>query len=221
MVRLTQRLIDQENREMLARQARFRVAADVVTDALSRFPEVEDIALIGSVARPLWKEMPRFSELQRERIEIWHECKDVDLAVWISRLDRLRELNRARNLAAQGIFDRFGFGVANHEVEIFLLEPATNRYLGRLCKFAQCPKGKLACAVPGCGQAAFLQQHEDFVFWPTTLKEDRTILLYNRETGILRRAADIPCAGREPVDTPASSPSPASGASSVPRRARR
>jgi hypothetical protein len=221
MARLTRQLIDQENRDMLARQARFRVAADVVTDALSHFPEVEDIALIGSVARPLWKEVPRFSEFRRERIEIWHECKDVDLAAWISRLDRLHELNRARNLAANGIYDRFGFGIANHEVEVFLVEPATNRYLGRLCKYAQCPKGKLACAVPGCGQPVFLQQHKDFVLWPTTLNQDRMILLYNREAGILRRAADIPCIGLEPVDPPATSPSPASGASFAQRRPRR
>ena len=41
---------------MLARQARFRAAADLMTDALARFAEVEAVALIGSVARPLWKE---------------------------------------------------------------------------------------------------------------------------------------------------------------------
>lgn len=51
--RLTQRRIDAEDQEMLKRQARFRAAADMVTDALVRFAEVEAVALIGSVARPL------------------------------------------------------------------------------------------------------------------------------------------------------------------------
>jgi hypothetical protein len=218
MPRLTLRQIDEENSAMLTRQARFRIAAGVVTDALARFPEVERIALIGSVARPLWKEVPRFSEFRRERVEIWHECKDVDLAVWLNRLDRLRELNRARNLAAQGIHARMGFSVANHEVEIFLLEPGSDRYLGRLCKFAQCPKGKRACEVPGCGSQAFLQQYASFVFWPNTLHRDRSILLYHRDQGVIQRAADIPAVGQEPVEASRTSPSHASGAPSVPRR---
>ena len=37
---------------MLDRQARFRLAADAVTAAPAGFPEVEKVALIGSVARP-------------------------------------------------------------------------------------------------------------------------------------------------------------------------
>jgi hypothetical protein len=213
MARISQRQINAENREMLARQARFRVAADVVTDALARFPEVEAVALIGSVARPLWPEVPRFTQFRRERIEIWHECKDVDLAVWLSRLDRLKELNRARNTSVQRVIEMTGVGVANHEVEIFVLEPETDRYLGRLCRFAQCPKGKLACEVPGCGREAFLQQHEDFVFWSNTLDDDRIMRLYNCRDGIIRRAADTPASGRDLQDPRDTSHLPAPGAS--------
>jgi hypothetical protein len=128
MPRLTQRQVDAADQEMLARRARFRAAADMVTDALARFAEVEAAALIRSVARPLWKEVPRFWR----RDEIWHECKDVDLAVWLSRLDRLRELNRARNVTANRTFEKLGVGVVNHEVDIFVLEPGTDRDLGRL-----------------------------------------------------------------------------------------
>ncbi|HEY6440862.1 MAG TPA: hypothetical protein VIY55_12640 [Acetobacteraceae bacterium] len=191
MPRLTQRQIDATDREMLARQARFRAAADLVTAALVRFAEVEAVALIGSVARPLWKEVPRFWR----RDETWHECKDVDLAVWLSRLDRLRELNRARNVTANRTFEKLGMGVANHEVDIFILAPGTDRFLGRLCNFAQCPKGNRACEVPGCGAEAFLQQHENFVFWPSALNADRMVLLYRRGQGIVQRAADIPSTG--------------------------
>ena len=37
---------------------------------------------------------------------------------------------------------------------VFVLEPGTDRYLGRLCIFGDCPKGKRECLVPGCGEKA-------------------------------------------------------------------
>lgn len=221
MTRLTRKQIAEQDQYLLQRQAHFRIAADVVADALARFDEVEAITLIGSVARPLWREVPRFSEYRRARVEVWHECSDVDLAVWLTRLDQLKQLNRARNLAAQGIYEKFGFGVANHEVEVFILEPGSDRYVGRLCKFAQCPKGKIACLVPGCGSEAFLQQHTDFEFWPSTLAPGRCVPLYRRSEGILRRAADMPSVGEEAADPPPSSPSAASDASFLNRRTTR
>ncbi len=75
--------IEDQNRILLERQRHFRIAADVATEAWMAFPEVQAIAVIGSVARPLWKEVPRFREFRRRRIEIWHECGDLDLALWI------------------------------------------------------------------------------------------------------------------------------------------
>ena len=69
---------------MLERQHQFRIAADVVTEAWIAFPEVQAVAVIGSVAKPLWKEVPRFRPYRRKGIEIWHECGDLDLALWIS-----------------------------------------------------------------------------------------------------------------------------------------
>ena len=33
---------------------------------------------------------------------------------------------------------------------MFILKPGTDRYLGRLCDFNACPKGKAECRVPGC-----------------------------------------------------------------------
>jgi len=76
--------VDEQNRYLLQQQHDFRRAADIITDALMIFEEIEAIAVIGSVAKPLWKEIPRFSEFRRAGIEVWHECKDLDLAVWIS-----------------------------------------------------------------------------------------------------------------------------------------
>ena len=45
------------------------------------FPEVHAVAVIGLVAKALWKEVPRFSDFRREGIEVWHECRDLDLAL--------------------------------------------------------------------------------------------------------------------------------------------
>ena len=65
-------------------------------------------------------------------------------------------------------------------------------YLGRLCTFATCPKGKRNCLVPGCGKTLFLQQHEDFHMHADALCGDRSLLLYERGRGILARAAELP-----------------------------
>ena len=40
-------------------------------------------------------------------------------------------------------------GIASHQVDVFILEPCADRYLGRLCDFNACPRGK----VSGPGQA--------------------------------------------------------------------
>lgn len=61
--------IESENRYMLERQRQFRMAADVVTAAWMEFAEVDAVAVIGSVAKALWKEVPRFRELRRQGIE--------------------------------------------------------------------------------------------------------------------------------------------------------
>jgi hypothetical protein len=182
---------------MLDRQAQFRLAADAVTAALVGIPEVAAVALIGSVARPLWREVPRFQPFRHWNVPVWHECKDVDLAVWLDRLDRLQTLNRVRSLALQQLFREKQIGVAHHQVEIFVLQGEANAYYGRLCSFSHCPKGKRECLVPGCGRDPFLQQHAGFTFWPNALAADRIMHLYHRRHGILRRAADTPAEGRD------------------------
>jgi hypothetical protein len=200
MPRLTRRQIADEEQRMLDRQAYFRLAADAVTAALARFPEVEKVALIGSVAGKLRREVPRFAPFRQLKVRIWHECKDVDLAVWLDDLSRLRLLNRARSQAVQRLFAERGVGVAQHQVEIFVLRGGSDAYLGRLCTFGECPKGKRECLVPGCGREAFLRQHVDFVFWPGTLDEDRIMRLYKRGAGLLRRAAETPAEGRDDAE---------------------
>ncbi|MDQ2802354.1 MAG: hypothetical protein M3Y41_06610 [Pseudomonadota bacterium] len=194
---LTRSAIAEQDRHMLERQANFRLAADMVTVAFARFVEVAAVALIGSVARPLWREVPRFSPFRRLEIPIWHECKDVDLALWLEQLDGLPALNRARGDAVRRLWGERQVGVAHHQVEVFILRAGSNDYLGRLCTFSQCPKGKRECLVPGCGRHLFLRQHDGFNFWPDALDEDRIMRLYERQRGVLRRAADTPATGRE------------------------
>ena len=71
--------IEEQNRYLLRLQYDFRRAADIVTDALMTFEEVEAIAVVGSVAKSLWKEVPRFREFRCAGIEVWHNAK---LSIW-------------------------------------------------------------------------------------------------------------------------------------------
>jgi len=186
-------VIEDQNSLMLKRQHDFRLAADVVTDAFMRFEEIEAVAVIGSVAKPLWKEIPRFSDFRRARIEVWHECKDLDLAVWLSRLDRLEELRRARNLSLRDAYAAgAGPSVAAHQAEVFLFEPGSDRYIGRLCNFNACPKGKRDCAAPGCGAVPFNKVIEGFKPRADLLASVPHATLYRRGQGRLMSALDLP-----------------------------
>ena len=134
-----------------------------MTKAWTAFLEVQALAVIGSVAKPLWKEVPRFREFREQWIEIWHECRDLDLALWIDSQRRLGELRRVRDRASREAYEGgIGTSIANHEVDVFLFEPQNDRYLGRLCSFNQRPKGKPDCSVPGCGAIPFNKRIADF-----------------------------------------------------------
>ncbi|PRD40928.1 hypothetical protein C5748_24545 [Phyllobacterium phragmitis] len=187
--------IDEQNRFMLRRQHEFRMAADVVTEAFMGFEEIEAVAVIGSVARPLWKEVPRFREFRRAGIEVWHECKDLDLAVWLSSQSRLGALRRMRDLALRDAFSAgTGPSVTAHQVEVFLFEPGSDHYLGRLCNFNACPKGKPDCAVPGCGAVPFNKTIEGFTPYADLLAPAAHTMLYRRGQGRLMSAIDLPLA---------------------------
>ena len=175
--------IREQDQFLLRRQQKFRAAAEAVARAFSEMPEVQKVMLFGSVAVPLKKEVPRFRKYRRAGIEVWHECKDVDLAVWLTDLACLRTLQKTRARALKAVQEKDGACVAHHQVEIFILDPKTDRYLGRLCNFGKCPKGKNECRVPGCGEPRFIQKHEGFVFKRAALKPDRSIILFDRSLG--------------------------------------
>lgn len=185
--------IDEQNRFLLQRQREFRIAADVVADAWASYQEVQAVAVIGSVAKPLWKEVPRFSEFRRAGIEVWHECGDLDLAVWIDSQDRLDALRRAAALALRAAFERgAGTSVVSQQLDVFLIESNSNRYLGRLCSFNACPKDKRDCEAPGCGTIRFNKVVVGFQPRPDLLEPARYATLYERGQGRVRSALDLP-----------------------------
>ncbi len=186
-------LIEEQNRYLLERQRQFRLAADVVTDAWMSFPEVWGGAVIGSVAKPLWKEVPRFREFRREGVEVWHECGDVDLALWVTSQHRLGEVRRAAGQALSRAYATgAGISVVGHQLDVFLFEPGSDRYLGRLCSFSRCPKGKRDCLVPGCGETPFNQRVAGFEPHADLLAPAAYATLYRRDVGRLRSALDLP-----------------------------
>jgi hypothetical protein len=185
--------IVEQNAYLLKRQRDFRMAADVAADAWMTFSEVQAVAVIGSVAKVLWKEIPRFREYRRAGIEVWHECKDLDLALWIDSQDRLRELRRAAGRALSVAYESgAGISVVDHQMDVFLFEPKTDHYLGRLCSFNQCPKGKRDCLVPGCGAIPFNKRVADFKPSADILAGAGDAMLYRRGEGRLRSALDLP-----------------------------
>ena len=185
--------VKRENRRRLRRQQTFRKAADVVTDALVDFEEVEAVAVVGSAARALWKERPRSWKARKAGISLWHECRDLDLAVWLSSLERLKGLRRARDIALRDARVESGkLGMAGNQVELLLLEPGSDRYLGRLCDFSSCPKRKQECAVPGCGTVPFKRVISGFFRLDHLLEPTVYSMLYRRGEGRLMSALDLP-----------------------------
>lgn len=184
--------IAEQNRLLLRRYHEFRSAADAVVAAWRAHEEVAAVALIGSLAVVPWQEVPRFSTYRRAGIALWHECNDLDLALWLTDLGDLNGLRRAKDRALRELYEKTSSGVASHHVDAFILEPGTDRYLGRLCGFNRCPKKKPECRAPGCGATKFLQQIEDFRWRPDSLAADRSLRLFDRESGHLARAANLP-----------------------------
>jgi len=178
----TEKEIAVQNKSMIQRQREFQRAAEYVAEEFSRMPEVLKVVTFGSVVSPLEVEVPRFRKFRRAGVAIHHECKDLDLAVWLSRTDNLRALQIARGRALNRLFADENVGVAHHQVDVFIMDPGTNRFLGNLCRYAKCPKGKPDCRVEGCGKTLYLKQHEDFSLYGDALSPDRIRILFERET---------------------------------------
>jgi len=184
--------VEEENTLMLRRQCLFRWAAQAIAISMSKMPEVEKITAFGAVAQPLKMEIPRFRAFRRRRIEILHECADLDLAVWISDLGKIKDLRKAMTRGLQQVQNTPFGGVAHHQVDVHIFDARPGEYRGRQCAFRDCPKpGKRECRVPGCGAQPFLQQYRDYRFDPRRFEAAGQVVLFDRATRFLVRPPKI------------------------------
>jgi hypothetical protein len=178
--------INEENIVMLRRQCLFRWAAQSIAVAMSKLSEVQKVAAFGAVAQPLEMEVPRFRQFRRHRIEVMHECADLDLGVWTTGLSDLKELKRAMGRGLSFVQDTPYGGVAHHQVDVHVFDAGTGDYRGRLCIFGQCPKpGKRECLVPDCGAQPFLRQFEKYSFNSAQFGGAPRVTLFDRASGFL------------------------------------
>ncbi|MCX7016573.1 MAG: hypothetical protein NTW86_29115 [Candidatus Sumerlaeota bacterium] len=176
------REVEQENAIMLRRHQQFRTAAVYVAKALAELPAVRRVTLFGSAAQPLRKEVPRFRRFRRAKVRIWHECRDLDLAVWVSELGDLRAVQKARAQTLLLLQCEKDIGTANHQVDVHILEPGTDRYLGRLCEFKDCPRPAWKCEGLDCGNPPYLRRFRDFRWRPDALRPEASTPLFIRES---------------------------------------
>ena len=178
--------IEEENILMLRRQRLFRWGAQSVAVAMSELPEIQRVAAFGAVAQPLKMEVPRFNEFRRYRIEVLHECDDLDLAAWTTDLSRLKEMKSAMNRGLSLVPDTPYGDIAHHQVDVHVLDAGNGDYRGRLCLFGQCPKpGKRECFVPRCGEQPFLRQYAKYRFNPAQFEGEPKVILFDRARGFL------------------------------------
>jgi hypothetical protein len=197
--------IDEQENLLLRRQRLFRWAAQAIAVAVSEVPEVEKVAAFGAAAQPLEREVPRFREFRKHGIHILHECADLDLAIWLTDLSRLKELKRAMARGLALTQNTAWGGVANHQVDVHVFDFFSRQYRGRLCSFRQCPKaGKLDCRVPGCGAQPFLQQFRSYRFKPGLFAGEPKVILFDRSSSFLVSLPNIDVAPREVKWTPRS-----------------
>jgi hypothetical protein len=177
--RALEELVEEDNARARRRRERLRTAGDAVAAALAEVPCVQKVVLFGSVVRDpetIWRRYRGYGRVAVER-----RCGDADLAVWVSDLTELATLQRVRNKTAGRLDRELELGVPHHQIEIFLMEPGTDRYLGRLCTTNACPRpGKEECWTTGCGAPLHLKQIDGFAFRPEALSPDRSEVLFER-----------------------------------------
>jgi hypothetical protein len=177
------RQAQEQNEYNLRRWREFRLTAEYLACALSEMPQIRKIAIFGSVARQPEKEQTHFRKYRKIGADIYHYCKDIDMAVWLDTPASLRQIQRIISRTVKQLCYEGKSRIAHHQVDVFFVEPGTNKYMGRLCKFSSCPKkDKLKCKLtPNCGQIPLLEQHQDFVMNPDHYDSNNTIILFDRD----------------------------------------
>jgi hypothetical protein len=172
----------EQNEYSLRRWREFRLTAEYIAGALCEIPQVKKIALFGSIVRQPKKEKTRFWKFRKIGAEIYHHCQDIDIAVWLDMPAPLRLFQQIISRTVKKLADEHKSRVAHHQVDVFFVEPGTNKYLGRLCVFSTCPKkDKMKCKItPHCGEIPFLEQIQDFVMNPDDYAGGNAIILFDK-----------------------------------------
>ena len=144
--------LDEQNIRILRHQSVYRWAAQWVALTISKLPEIQKVVAFGAVAQPLQK-------VRRRQREVFHECADLDLAVWTLNFKALKELKNAMSDGLEFVQASSWGGVAHHQVDVHVFDAGTGEYRGRLCIFGQCPKsGKRNAGSGTAGRSRFFRR---------------------------------------------------------------
>lgn len=175
--------IAEQDALMLQRQVDLRKAAVSFASRIETIPGVQKMWLFGSVALPLWKEVPRFRRFIARRVKIYHHCHTIDLALEVTDKNCAPALRKAIVANCRELVEAKRYlGVEHHMFCLHLVDQATKRYLGMVCHFNQCPKGKPECHVPGCGSLKHVRILPWFKFKPHRLNQHNSLVLLERVT---------------------------------------
>lgn len=126
--------VTEADRDVLRKRKNWIKAARYVAWEFRKLPWVNRVALFGSLAGAP-TDPPSSGKPKLWPGATLHDPKDIDLAIWVTDLSDLRALQKARVRGLQRLLEKASIGVAHHQVDVCLLEPGTDRYLGRLCDF--------------------------------------------------------------------------------------
>ena len=173
--------IAQQDSLMLTRQADLRKAAVSLASRMESISGVEKMWLFGSLALPLWKEVPRFRRFKQRGVKVYHHCHTIDLALEVTNTNCAPVLRKAIVANCRDLVEAEKFlGVEHHMFCLHLVEKATQRYLGMVCHFKQCPKGNPECQVSGCGKFQHVRILPWFKFKPERLNSHNSLVLFER-----------------------------------------
>jgi predicted nucleotidyltransferase len=173
--------IDEENARRRTVQENFRAAADEVARAFAGIDSVTRIVLFGSVAAELPMEVSEERRFAESGAVFLHQCRDVDLAVWMDTNHPMKDLQRRRIEALRRLHELRDIGVPHHRVDVYILDGREGTYRGRLCEYRKCPEGKYVCDTRGCGGIPHLRVHEGFIFDRQVFARCPRIVLLERD----------------------------------------
>lgn len=169
-----------ENKNALKRHQSFIAVALELAARLSDHPEIERIALFGSLARPPVLEPHPYSKRLRNRgVHVFHSPTDIDLAIWLSSFDNLGAIRKTMTKTVGDMAEK-AIGLCDGSVELFVFDHQNSQYLGRICHFNRCPKGYDDCILQGCGTPKHLKTMKDFVLYPDAISRINSEILFER-----------------------------------------